>query len=208
MPSAAGVTGPTSVHDPPKTRCSSETPAMPRMSPVRVTDDPYGSGAIGVGCWRDIIEMLNHVERSPRAPLTVPPPKDGALVVLTESDGNVSTDTRLTRPDRSSVVCRSRIDPFTLSAFANVWALIGSGPQLWYGESTSNGSATETRYGTGATPQPAEIDSVSPPELEKKNVAATLPAYMTTCPLVASTAAFVAGVSCETPRYSWLRVSA
>jgi hypothetical protein len=63
------------------------------------------------------------------------------------------------------------------------------------------------RYGTGATPHPSEIDSVSPPELEKKNVDATLPPNITTCPRVASTAAFVAAVSWETPRYIWLRVS-
>ena len=181
---------------------------MPRTSPVSVTDEPNGTGATGAGCWSDIIDTLNQVERSPSAPLTVPPAKDGAVDVFTDSDGRVSTDTRLTRPAGSTVVCRSRIDPFTLSAFAKVRALIGTGPQLWYGESTSNGSETETRYGTGATPQPSAIDSVSPPELEKKNVAATLPAYMTTWPRVASTAAFVAAVSCETPRYTWLRVSA
>ena len=67
------------------------------------------------------------------------------------------------------------MDVFTLSAFANVLALIATGPQLWYGESTSYGSGTDTRYGSGATPQADAIDSVAPPELAEKKVEATLP---------------------------------
>src|SRR5487761_35366 len=179
---------------------------MPRTSPVRVIDVPKGIGAAGAGCWRDIIDTLNQVERSPSALVTAPPLKDGPVAAPRPSDGSVITERRLTRPVGSVVVWRSRIDPFTFSACAKVCALIGT-VQSWYGESTSYGSGTATRYGTGATPQPSEIDSVSPPELEKKNVDATLPLNITICPVVASTAAVVAGVSWETPRYIWLRVS-
>ena len=136
-PSAAGVTGPTSDHAPPYVRCSSETPATPCTRPVSVIDDPNGIGAAGTGCWRDIIDTLNHVERSPRAPLTVPPLKDGPADALRASEPSVTTERRLTRPAGSVVVWRSRIDTFTFSACANVCALIGTGPQLWYGESTS-----------------------------------------------------------------------
>src|SRR5581483_466869 len=165
-------------------------------------------GAAGAGCWRDIIDTLNQVERSPSAPLTVPPPRTAPEGDLADSDGRVMTETSATRPDGFSVVCRSRIEPFTLSAFANVRALTGTGPQSWNGESTSYGSGTATRYGMPETPQASAIDSVSPPDVEKKNVDATFPLNMTTWPFVASTAAVAAGVSCGAPRYTWLRVSA
>ena len=53
---------------------------------------------------------------------------------------------------------------------------IVTGPHVWYGDAVSYGSGTETRYGVGFAPlKTSVIAAVRPPELEKKNVCATLP---------------------------------
>ena len=111
-----------------------------------------------------------------------------------------------TRPVALRVIWTLVIGPCSFSAETTVLPVTGTGPQLWYGEIVSNGSGTDTRYGTGVPTQSA-ADSVTPPDVDEKNVVAILPSYMSTCALVASTAAVVAGSSCETPRYTWLRVS-
>ena len=49
------------------------------------------------------------------------------------------------------------------------------GPQLWYGDAVSYGSATETRYGTGDPFHTSVFAAVRPPDVEKKYVVATLP---------------------------------
>ena len=72
------------------------------------------------------------------------------------------------------------IVPGTFSRLAIVCAVTGTGPQSWKGEMMSYGSGTETRYGSGGTPQASAIEAVSPPELEKKYVVATLPSNRST----------------------------
>ena len=65
----------------------------------------------------------------------------------------------------------------------------------------SYGSLTDTRYGAPLElGQTSEADDVRPPELEKKYVVATWPAYMTTWPAVSCTAAVVEGASWAMPR--------
>ena len=112
-----------------------------------------------------------------------------------------------TRPAAFGTAVASVIGPGTFNALLIVCAVTGTGPQLWYGEMSSYGSGTETRYGT-AVPVQSRLDSVFPPDVDEKNVVATVPAKKSTWPFVAVTAAVVAGDSFERPRYTWLRESA
>ena len=79
-----------------------------------------------------------------------------------------------TRPAAFGTVVASRIVPFSLSAFTTDCAVTGTGPQLWYGDMSSYGSGTETRYGR-AVPVQSRLDSVLPPEVDEKYVVAIVP---------------------------------
>ncbi len=70
-----------------------------------------------------------------------------------------------TRPAAFGDVVASMIGPVTFSALTIVCAVTGTGPQLWYGEMSSYGSGTETRYGS-AVPVQSTLDSVLPPDVE------------------------------------------
>ena len=111
---------------------------------------------------------VNHVDRSSSsarncAPVTVAwtPPAPTAVTRVARPDGAV---------DRRQVGERAG----QLQLRRDLGAVDSTGPQSWYGEMLSYGSATETRYGT-ASPVASSDDAVRPPELEKKSVSATLP---------------------------------
>ena len=125
---------------------------------MSVSGEPYATGALGTGADSDITPTVNHVERNPIADRSV----------VAETVCGVSAVTRLslpTRPAAFATVVASVIGPFTLSALLMVCAVTGTGPQLWYGEMSSYGSGTETRYGS-AVPVQSTLDSVCPPEVE------------------------------------------
>ena len=139
-------------------RCSSVTLGTPRTVPMSVSGEPYATGAFGTGVDSDITPTVNHVERRPIAERSV----------AAETVCGVSGVTRLslpTRPAAFATVVASVIGPVTLSALLMVCAVTGTGPQLWYGEMSSYGSGTETRYGS-AVPVQSTLDSVWPPEVE------------------------------------------
>ena len=71
-----------------------------------------------------------------------------------------------TRCEPSIVVWTSSSFPETFSALASLAAVNGIGPQLWYGDAVSYGSATETRYGIGAPFHTSELAAVRPPDDE------------------------------------------
>src|SRR5579859_1627203 len=204
-PSGAVETAPALNHPPGATRCSSDTPLSPRILPPSCTDEPYVTSVPVGGGDSHMSPIPNQVERKPSAPATV---DDGTCVLVgTGLYGCCeSTSIDATRPEAFRVVVASVIEPCSFSVFASCAAVTGTGPQSWNGEIASYGSATGTRYGS-AVPQMSRLDAVSPPEVEKKNVVAILFPKSTTWPFVASTALVVAAVSCEIPRYIWLRVS-
>ncbi len=144
----------------------------------------------------------NHVERSPSFVRTTSPGTTTSPFVLVRMRSS-------TRSEGLSVTRTSSSLPGTLNVEVSFAAVNANGPQVWCGEAVSYGSGTPTRYGT-ASPraQTSSIDAVRPPDVEKKNVVATLPSNSSTWPAVASTAAFVVGFSAATPPYTWLRVSA
>src|SRR5262245_42138739 len=95
---------------------------------------------------------VNQVERRPTAV------RSFVAGTATGSNGvrKLSVDTRPVGP---SVGVASVIGPFTLRAFTIDCDVIGTGPHEWYGERSSYGSVTDTRYGTALPVQPA-ADSV------------------------------------------------
>ena len=86
---------------------------------------------------------------------------------------------------------RLEIGGGSFSCFATLAPSKSTGPQSWYGDSVSNGSATETRYGT-ALPVASSAEFVRPPEVEKKSVSATLLFQSTTWLFVAVIASLAA----------------
>ena len=82
--------------------------------------------------------------------------------------------TDFARPDGPVVVRRSASGAGSFSCLATFAASKSTGPQSWYGDAVSYGSATETRYGT-PVPVASAAEAVRPPEVEKKSVLATLP---------------------------------
>src|SRR5665213_2624265 len=156
-------------------------------------------GVLGVGGASERRPTSNHVERKPSASLSFVP-------ATGESNVCVNKSIVVTRPVPLSVVLTSVMGPCSLSAETMVLPVPCPGAQSWKGEIVSNGSGTDTRYGT-AVPTQSAADSVTPPDVDEKYVVAILPPNMSTWPFVASTAALLAGSSCERPRYIWLRVS-
>src|SRR5262245_4298511 len=136
------------------------------MAPRSCTEEPYVTGTFGVGGSRESTPTSNQVDRRPSAPRSFVP-----RTVVT--DGPI-TSTAPTRPVLLRVSLMSLSGPLTFSADTSALPVTGVGPQLWYGDSVSYGSVTETRYGTALPPQFA-FDSVLPPDVEKKYVYATLP---------------------------------
>jgi hypothetical protein len=147
---------------------------------------------------------VNHVERSPSLERKSAPLK---------STGPGFTCTSATRLDELREVLRSLREPspsarriadprqtqsrpaFGQSSSASV------DPQRWWGEIESKGSGTLLRYGnsTWLEPHSSETEAVLPPEVEKKNVEATLPLERSTSPAVPATASFVDCSSAFTP---------
>ena len=111
---------------------------------------------------------MNHVERRPSAVRTLLP-----VTVTCDSSSEMSVSDA-TRPDGPVTRWMSAIGEASLSRFATVAASSRTGPQSWYGDAVSYGSATGTRYGT-ATPSDSAAEAVRPPDVEKKSVSATLP---------------------------------
>ena len=111
---------------------------------------------------------MNHVERSPSE-------RRAASPVIVRMPFEPTIVTERTRPDGAAFVRTSSSVPRAWSRRSSSLALYRSGPQLWYGESVSYGSGTETRYGRPFEPQTSWTLAVRPPEVEKKNVCARLP---------------------------------
>ena len=139
----------------------------PRIVPPSVTGEPKTTGAFGAGAASDSTETVNHVERRPIAV------RSFVAGTLTGVNG-VTKLSCATRPLPSGVVVASVMPPVSFSAFAIVAEVTGTGPQSWYGEMSSYGSGTDTRYGS-AVPVQAWLDSVFPPDVDEKNVVATVP---------------------------------
>src|SRR5712691_9695403 len=102
----------------------------------------------------------NQVERSPSAlRIAAPARTSEPFVAVTVAEP--------TRPDGFGVGARSSTAPGAFSS-APIFAPVNvTGPQVWYGESVSYGSGTETRYGTGlARGHSSWIAAVCPPEVE------------------------------------------
>src|SRR5215475_9713819 len=140
---------------------------MPRATPVRWVVVPYSSGA--AGGVKVIAPIVNHVERRPITARAVEP----LIVFVPFVPTSVSVRTR---PEGAASVRTSSRVPRAPSFLPSCAAPNWIGPQLWYGDSVSYGSGTETRYGSGFEPvQTSCTFAVLPPELEKKNVSATSP---------------------------------
>src|SRR5919201_4434528 len=117
------------------------------------------------------------------APLTfVLPPVPITFAVTIRGD----TPRRMTRmPFKRPLTSPSSL----LAALA---MLMRIGRQRCLGETPSYGSLTDFSHGLGSLPvNEFSTFSVRPPDVEKKYVTTGAPSYVTTCPRVAATAAFV-----------------
>ena len=122
------------------------------------TGIPYTTGP--AGGTSESSPTVNHVERSPSASLSFDPG--------TVSSPRVAvTVTEPTRPDAFAVGARSSTAPGAFSSAPSFTPVNATGPQSWYGEIVSYGSATGTRYGSGFEPcHSSWIAAVRPPEVE------------------------------------------
>ena len=142
--------------------------------------------------------FVSQVERSPSARRTSPE------ATVTSPLLPVRTNARAWPPPTGFRPVTAGIASSLLAVAAGT----GTGPHVWYGAYVSYGSLTATRYGIGFADEKTSVTAaVRPPELEKKNVCATLPSKRSTWRFVPSTAWSPVGVSAEIPPYTWSRVS-
>jgi hypothetical protein len=187
------ATSRTRCQEPPHGRRSSQALAPTfRAMPLSATFFPC---VTDVRPFSERTPIVNQLERSPKR----------AWKVVPESWRFPSAPFAVTvamRREALRVAVASRSAPFGAEepSFArNALAEYRNGPQLWYGDRSSCGSETETRYGRAVVFQTCSMFAVRPPEVEWKNVQATEPLCRTTCPRVASIAAVARPSSAGTP---------
>ena len=133
--------------------------------PLSVTAVPAGTMPPGRDSESTPI-FVSQVERSPSARRTSP-------------EATVTSPLRPVTTNARAWAAPTGFRPVTAGIASSLLAVAagtGTGPQVWYGENVSYGSLTATRYGIGfALAKTSVTAAVRPPELEKKNVCATLP---------------------------------
>ena len=181
----------------PGARCSSRTAAAARATPVELRRRAVRDRR------RRAVERedadVNQVERRPSAVRTSVP-------VIVESRRRADARDALDAPRVDQIVDVEQ-RPVHLETLRSCARVNANGPQSWYGEAVSYGSATETRYGTAARP-PDVRRSPRCARPRSRRSTSSRPCRRRARPGPRSRhRRRRGGASAVTPRYTWLRVS-